>query len=284
MSRDFQYREDIAQRSATNREWMAQLPVGDMIRFGWLRPVPRPSDELEACLRFFGIDSILGWYKAYATIQEAIAFRTSPTFDSKLGAVAAWLRQGELEGRSHECEPWNAAGFHASLPKLRALTRQKEPRVFVPRLRECCAKNGVAVSVVRAPTGCGASGATRFLSTNRALLLLSFRYLTDDHFWFTFFHECGHLLLHGQHELFLEGADTEFAAQEQEANEFAARTLIPVELQPALLALPPDWRQVIRFAKQVGVSPGIIVGQMQHHRRIRRNQLNSLKRRYSWQA
>ena len=284
MSRDFQYREDIAQRSATNREWMAQLPVGDMIRFGWLRPVPHPSDELEACLRFFGVDSILGWYKAYATIQEAIAFRTSPTFDSKLGAVAAWLRQGELEGRSHECGPWNAAGFHASLPKLRALTRQKKPRVFVPRLRECCAENGVAVSVVRAPTGCAASGATRFLSTNRALLLLSFRYLTDDHFWFTFFHECGHLLLHGQHELFLEGADTEFAAQEQEANEFAARTLIPVELQPALLALPPDWRQVIRFAKQVGVSPGIIVGQMQHHRRIRRNQLNSLKRRYSWQA
>ena len=89
MSRDFQYREDIAQRSATNREWMAQLPVGDMIRFGWLRPVPHPSDELEACLRFFGVDSILGWYKAYATIQEAIAFRTSPTFDSKLGAVAA---------------------------------------------------------------------------------------------------------------------------------------------------------------------------------------------------
>ena len=234
MSRDFQYREDIAQLSATNREWMAQLPVGDMIRFGWLGPVPHPSDELEACLRFFGVDSIRGWRKAYATIQEAIAFRTSPTFDSRLGAVAAWLRQGELEGRPKECAPWNAAGFQASLPKLRSLTRRKDPRVFVPRLRECCAENGVAVSVVRAPTGCRASGATRFLSTDRALLLLSFRYLTDDHFWFTFFHECGHLLLHGEQELFLEGTDTKFAAEEQEANEFAAHTLIPVELQPAL--------------------------------------------------
>ena len=169
------------------------------------------------------------------------------------------------------------------LPRLRALTRQKDPQVFVPRLRECCAENGVAVSVVRVPTGCRTSGATRFLSTDRALLLLSFRYLTDDHFWFTFFHECGHLLLHGQHELFLEGTATKIAAKEHEANEFAARTLIPVELQSALLALPPDWRQVIRFAKQVGVSPGIVVGQMQHHRKIRRNQLNSLKRRYSWQ-
>ena len=107
MSRDFQYREDIAQLSATNREWMAQLPVGDMIRFGWLGPVPHPSDELEACLRFFGVDSIRGWRKTYATIQEAIAFRTSPTFDSRLGAVTAWLRQGELEGRSNECGPWN---------------------------------------------------------------------------------------------------------------------------------------------------------------------------------
>ena len=182
-----------------------------------------------------------------------------------------------------ECAPWNAAGFQASLPKIRSLTRRKNPRVFVPKLREYCAEHGVAVAVVRAPTGCRASGATRFLSTGRALLLLSFRYLTDDHFWFTFFHESGHLLLHGEQELFLEGADMQLAAKEQEANEFAARVLVPDELQSALRVLAPDWREVVRFAVQVGVSPGIIVGQMQHHGRIRRNQLNSLKRRYRWQ-
>ena len=283
MSRDLQYREDVVQLNATSKEWVAQLPVGDMIKFGWLGSVPHPSDELEACLRFFGVDSVREWREAYASIQEAIAFRTSPSFDSRPGAVAAWLRQGELQGMASECAPWNAAGFQASLPKIRSLTRRKDPRVFVPKLREYCAEHGVAVAVVRSPTGCRASGATRFLSTGRALLLLSFRYLTDDHFWFTFFHESGHLLLHGEQELFLEGADTQLAAKEQEANEFAARVLVPDEFQTTLQVLPSNWREVVRFAMQVGVSPGVIVGQMQRHGRIRRNHLNRLKRRYRWQ-
>ena len=283
MSRDLQYREDVVQLDATSKQWIAQLPIGDMIKFGWLGSVPYPSDELEACLRFFGVDSVRAWHETYASIEESLAFRTSPSFDSQRGAVAAWLRQGELQGMASECAPWNAAGFQASLPKIRSLTRRKDPKVFVPKLQEYCAEHGVAMAVVRSPTGCRASGATRFLSTGRALLLLSFRYLTDDHFWFTFFHESGHLLLHGEQELFLEDTDTQLAAKEQEANEFAARVLVPDEFQPTLRALSPNWREVVRFAQQVRVSPGIVVGQMQHYGRIRYNHLNRLKRRYRWQ-
>ena len=113
-------------------------------------------------------------------------------------------------------------------------------------------------------------------------MLLSFRYLSDDHFWFTFFHEAGHLLLHGKNALFLEGDNIASTKEEQEANEFAAGILIPTEFQAALLSLPVDGRDVIKFARLVGVSPGIVVGQLQHLGRIKPNQLNSLKRRYSW--
>jgi Zn-dependent peptidase ImmA (M78 family) len=138
------------------------------------------------------------------------------------------------------------------------------------------------VVVVRAPGGCRASGATRFLTKDKALLLLSFRYLTDDHFWFTFFHEAGHLLLHGERGFFLEGVDMPSTIEEDEANEFAANTLVPSEFQPTLLSLRADAHKVIRFAMKIGVSPGIIVGQLQHLGKIRQNQLNSLKRRFEW--
>jgi len=114
------------------------------------------------------------------------------------------------------------------------------------------------------------------------MLLLSFRYLTDDHFWFTFFHEAAHLLLHADKCIFLEGDDKLSTAEEQEANAFAADALIPVEYQEEMLSLPANAIAVIRFAKKVGVSRGIVVGQLQHLGRIRRNQLNNLKQRYSW--
>ena len=114
------------------------------------------------------------------------------------------------------------------------------------------------------------------------MILLSFRYLSDDQFWFTFFHEAGHLLLHGDRCIFLEGDDTLTTEEEAEANAFAANILIPPEYQAEMLRLPLDGRAVMRFARKVGVSPGIVVGQLQHHGRFRRNQLNNLKRRYTW--
>lgn len=283
MSRDYQYRNDTARLHVAEKDWITQLPLGDMIKFGWITPVPLPSDELDACLRFFNVPSVQAWHEAYAYVHKMVAFRTSPSFDPWPASVATWLRQGEIEGGAIDCGPWDAKRFQSSLADIRSLTRQKNPRLFLPELQKRCAKSGVAVVVVRASTGCRASGATRFLSPNKALLLLSFRHLTDDHFWFSFFHEAGHLLLHGKKQLFLEGVDTPSTSEEAEANEFAAFTLIPSEFQQALLDLPVNGRVVIRFAVRIGVSPGIIVGQLQHLKIIRLNQLNRLKRRFRWE-
>ena len=137
--------------------------------------------------------------------------------------------------------------------------------------------------IARAPTGCRASGASWFISSDKAVLLLSFRYLREDHFWFTFFHEAGHLLLHGDKGLFLEGFDKNFSSiEEDQANEFAARTLVPVEFVEEMLDLPINGREIIRFARKIGISPGIVVGQIQHHTQ-KYNQLNNLIRRFEWE-
>lgn len=282
MVRDFQYRQDIARFDTIQKEWLAELPISDMIKFGWLKAVPHPLEEVTACLRFFNVSSISVWRENNAALQQAVAFRTSPSYDSKPAAVAAWLRQGEIEAEGIACDPWNAQRFQESLAFIRSLTRKKDPDVFIPELKQCCSKSGVAVTIVRAPTGCRASGATRFLSQDKALLMLSFRYLTDDNFWFTFFHEAGHLLLHGEKGLFLEGFDTLTPVEEKEANEFAEKVLIPKELFQMMSNLPADRREIVRFAKHIGVSSGIIVGQLQHLGKIRRNQLNDLKRYFKW--
>ena len=294
MSRDYQYRQDISRLHVADEDWLLELPLGDMIKFGWLTSAPHPSDEVAACLRFFNLPSVPAWRKVYAGLQQMASFRASPSFDSRPASVAVWLRQGEIEAEQIECWPWDAERFREALSSMRSLTRIKDPSRFIPELQKSCAQSGVAVAIVRAPNGCRASGAVRFISLNKALLQLSFRYLTDDHFWFTFFHEAGHLLIHGERNLFsgalrgergwiLEGADKLSTPEEQEADEFAARTLIPPEFQPALATLPADGPAVIRFAVRAGVSPGIVVGQLQHLGRIRHDQMNSLKRRFRWQ-
>lgn len=282
MSRDFQYRQDISRLHEGEQDWLRELPVGDMAKFGWLHPVPRPSEELAACLDFFGVPNVAAWDLAYKDLQELAVFRTSHSFDSRSAAVAAWLRQGEIQSDSTDCNQWNPIQFRESLSNIRALTRQKDPTRFVSKLQKLCAESGVAVVIVRSPNGCRASGAIRFGSPDKAILQLSFRYLTDDHFWFTFFHEAAHLLLHDGGRWLIEGIDTVPTREEAEADDFAQSTLIPPESQSEMLALPPNAREVVRFATRIGVSPGIVVGQLQHFEMIGHDQLNSLKRRFTW--
>ena len=283
MSRDYQYRQDIRRLNKTHEDWLAQLPIGDMIKFGWLTPVPHPSEELDACLRFFGVSSVPAWNEKYSTWREQAVFRTSPSFDSRPAAVVAWLRQGEIEAERINCTDWNPSKFRDSLNDIRTLTREKDPQRFVPLLQTICAESGVAVSVVRAPNGCHASGAALFTSERKALMMLSFRYLTDDHFWFTFFHEAGHLLLHSDRRIFLELSESQESVEEYEANEFSSSILIPSAYRNEVQSSARKTRDVMRLARKMGISPGIVVGQMQHLGHIEYSQLNSLKRRYRWQ-
>lgn len=171
--------------------------------------------------------------------------------------------------------------FEESLKDIRPLMRCSAPQRFLPKLKEICAASGVIVVVAKAPTGCRASGAARRLG-NHAIIQLSFRHRSDDHFWFTFFHEAGHLILHGENHLFLENGSGIMEAEEAEANLFSARQLIPDEFLDHLSTLGAEKRAIIRFAFEVGTSPGVVVGQMQHRGLLARNRMNFLKRRYDW--
>lgn len=284
--RESQYRADLArlQQEASLPEsvsWLSEIPVRDIQRWGWIAPLANPAAAAAACLRFFGVPSVRAWRDVYGDALSA-AYRTSSTYRSAPGAVAAWIRQGEIAAAEIECGPWDPKRFRRELISLRELTREKDPEKFLPELIRRCAACGVAVVVQQAPRLCRASGVVRFLSPTRPMILLSFRYLSDDHFWFTFFHEAGHLVLHGDRCIFLEGDDTLTTEEETEANAFAADILVPPKYQAEMLRLPLNGREVMRFARKVGVSPGIVVGQLQHHGRFRRNQLNNLKRRFNW--
>lgn len=283
VTRDVQYRADAKRLHDQEDEWLQDLPVGDMVRFGWISPPPRPEDELDACLAFFDVPSVAVWQETYLDLPAFAALRTSRSFESRPAAIGAWLRQAERVGRDLECERWDKDAFARRLEEVRPLTRDKDPASFIPKLQAICAKAGVAVAVIRAPSGCRASGAAKFLTSEKALIVLSARHLSDDHLWFTFFHEAGHLVLHEGAGAFIDDDDVQLEnAAETEANEFAERILFPPPYADELKSLPGSAKAVIRFARRVGVSPGIVVGQLQHAGRIGYDTLNSLKRWFEW--
>lgn len=262
--------------------WLRSLPVKEMHTAGWINTSAR-EQSLAAALAYFGVTSPDEWRERYTDHATKYSYRTSSAFESKLGALAAWLRQGELQAIGIKCGKWDADKFRAELVEIRRLTRLKSPSLFMGRLRAHCASSGVAVVFIKAPAGCRASGATRFVSRDKAMIILSFRHLSDDHFWFSFFHEAGHLLLHGHDATFIDGDAAETTEKEREADLFAAGTLIPMLERERMSELHANVNDVVRFAVSVGISPGIVVGQMQHEGLLGPHQLNGLKRRYTWE-
>jgi Zn-dependent peptidase ImmA (M78 family) len=128
------------------------------------------------------------------------------------------------------------------------------------------------------------SGAARWLTPSKALIQLSLRYKASDQLWFSFFHEAGHLLLHGKREFFLDLHDARAKKkEEEEANTFAGDVLIPRSAYRALLreGVPTKGR-IVEFASDIGVSPDIVLGRLQHDRHLPFNRFNDLKRKLKW--
>ncbi|MCF6113410.1 ImmA/IrrE family metallo-endopeptidase [Mesorhizobium muleiense] len=260
----------------------------------WLQRVPMPGgkprgqisdrklhEELRRRLVFFNVSSLKTWECRYGRLLGDTRFRTSPSFESNDDAVLLWLRRGELEADLISTRSWNPRNLEDRLKAIRQLSRISQPARFLPKLKEICAEAGVALVVVKAPHGCRASGASRLVTPNKAMILLSFRYRSDDQFWFTVFHEIGHLLLHGA-KTFVDDDKTADDDTEQEANEFASSCIIPENRRSEFDRLA-DRDSVMRFSVSIGVAAGLTVGQMQHRQMIAPHQFNSLKRVWTWE-
>lgn len=285
LTREAQYREALERRRALEAleeeaGWLKELPVAEMVRRGWVERFTDKARQVAECLRFFGVASVEAWRVHYE--RPLAAFRASPRFANKVGAAAAWLRQAERQAGELRCQTFDKARFKATVRELRALTNEPEPEEFIPSLKGVCAACGVAVVFVPAPKGCPASGATRWLTPTRALLVLSLRHKTNDHLWFTFFHEAGHLLLHGKKMLFVDLADGLDGEYEAEADRFARDLLISPAEARKLAALSISKAKVRAFAGRIGVAPGIVVGRMQWEGWLPWSHLNDLKVRYEW--
>jgi HTH-type transcriptional regulator/antitoxin HigA len=255
--------------------WAERIPIAELRKRGQIPETDSKVDLVRRCLEFFGIDSP----ESLAASSTVASFRKSPAFEPDDLAMCTWLRLGELEAERTECEPYDRNQFRSLLDKLRALTRESDLQRIKKALQDECRKCGVAVCFTTELRHTHVSGAARWITPDKAMIQLSCRYKSDDHFWFTFFHECAHILLHGKKEGFLEGRETS-SQEEEEANEFAANHLIPRQAISSLMREKPlSEERLVRFAEQIGIAPGIVVGQLQKRKRlVPATPLNKLKR------
>lgn len=263
-------------------KWLKTIPTRELVRRGVFEQPADKAGLLGAVFEFFGVASRGAWEKVWQGYQAAATWRKSSCFEVSPGATATWLRLGERQAQTIACQPFSASRFREVLDEIRGLTTTV-PAVFQPKMVELCADAGVALVFVPEIRGCPASGAARWLGSEKALIQLSLRYKSDDHFWFSFFHEASHILHDPKKSISIDEPNQDGSQREERANRFAADLLVPPSQAVSLRGLKSA-HDIEAFARSIGIAPGIVVGRLQHDKLIKPFQFNELKVRFDWKA
>ncbi len=273
-------REAEAKEAAAAVDWAKAFPVRELVKRACF---PRPESDADAVsklLAFFGVGSIDAWIGRYSLAN--VAFRHSPSFKSNKAALVTWLRLGEIEAERQDCAEYNERRFRQAVRDIRGLTRQPVGAAL-QQTERLCNEAGVALALVPPLPKTALSGAARWLTPRKAVIQLSARHKSDDHLWFSFFHEAAHVLLHSKKQIFVDEAFGEDAGLEAEANEWASNILIPQRPWEQFIAAPLFSEVAVQeFADEQGIAPGIVVGMLQHQRLLPWTHLNGLKVRLTW--
>ena len=282
------YREHLAFERArvemeANAGWVDAFPVKDMVRNGLLRGGLGKGETLAAILKFFAVGSPRAWEGHW--LAPAASLRASAAFASSPHAVAAWLRWGEIVAAGLETDPFDAKHLANVLRDIRGLTRREPFSQTVTRVQDLLATAGVVIVLTPELGKTRLSGAAHWLSPGRAIIQLSLRHKSDDQFWFSLFHEAGHIVTHKGRDYVdaANGGREDAGEDERAADRFARDSLIPPGDYAGFVSagrFTPD--EVRAFAKQQGIAPGIAVGRIQHEGLVDHSRLNELKKPIHW--
>lgn len=240
-------------------EWLKTIPTLDLIRRGAIEKAGDNPELLRNTLSFYGVSSVAAWHELWDS--PALAARRSTCFETRPGPASAWIRLGELQAKTVNCQSYNKNRLMKFIPELRNLTLTKDVQKMADVMRQLCAECGVALALVREMKKVPWNGATRWLTPEKVMVLLNLRGKGEDRFWFSFFHEIGHVL-HDSKKNLLINDGSKIDPREQKADKFAAETLIPSKYNGPIARITTE-AELLALARKLKIAPGIVAGRYQ---------------------
>lgn len=249
-------------------DWAKEAPYAEMANLGWVEKTRKPEVKVINLFEYFGVASQKGWEDYYYNQKSKVAFRISLRDNKNAIAIAAWLRQGEIQASKHLVPDYNKSTFKEVLPEIKQIMAE-QPQDFFSQLQQLCAMAGVIVVHTPCLPKTAIHGSTRWIN-NTPLIQLSGRWRRNDVFWFTFFHEVGHILLHGKKYISMENIDYEGENEqyENEADIFASDWILTKDEENEICSSPELNDKVISdFSKKFSTHPASIIGRL-HHKKV----------------
>lgn len=237
---------------------LSKLSYTELAKQGWVPESKIVVEQIKNLRSFFGVASL----ETVPLIQE-VAFRKATQYTAENYAIAAWITRAEEKAKEVDALPFDIGKLKESLQSLRRLTTRPLKASFSD-LQSKCAEFGVIVVLVETISKTHINGITKWLPNNKALIALSTRGGYEDIFWFTFFHEVGHILQNKKSMTFVEMEKEELNDLEKEADQFSLEILLSSKSYKQLVE-SKGYKEVgllREFSRKQGIHPGILVGRL----------------------
>lgn len=280
-------RQRFQRQLVTSEGWIDGFPLRQLSDYGLIQKRKSREETAEELLKFFRVSSPDAFDRYWLDLRAA--FRRSQKHEISPKLIASWVRWGEIEAaKSPSVHDYDAQVFQGALARIRQMTNE-DP--FAESFEEAvseCSKAGVIVVVIPEFRGAGLSGATYWMN-GKPVMQLSLLFKTVDQFWFSFFHEAGHIVRSRRRDKKIESIefveDPTLSDEEKSADNFAKDLLIA----------PDDYRWFVeerdftesairRFARSQRVASGIVLGRLQRDGYVPWSKMNYLKKKISWSS
>lgn len=262
------------------QDWVSSFPLAKMKSFGLLPETRKKPELADGLLKFFRVASPAQWSDIYN--GSSLAFKIELRHTAEPQAISVWLRIGELQAEKIKVAAFDKKDLRNCLDKIQDIA-YKHSETWLEDLQALCASCGVALVYTPCISKAPIYGATRWIKNNSVpLIQVTDRRKDYNAFWFTFFHELGHILYHGKKDIFIDGLESIKPDKEKEdqADEFAARMVLSEKERNELFQYPNFYEElVLQLSKKFKKHPSIIVSQIQRkYTHLYKNvSLNSLK-------
>lgn len=161
-----------------------------------------------------------------------------------------------------------------------ALTQTENHNGFFPAIKEVFRRAGVILIALPNLSSSGINGATKKIG-DKILLMVNDRRNFADTFWFSLFHEIGHIM-NGDYGISFADNKSE---TENDADLYAQNMLIPKEQYQIFVSTTENFNEetIKAFAKSINRDPGIVLGRLQNDKKISYNNIRlerNLRKRY----
>lgn len=268
-----QYREKailVEQENSLEKdiEIAKKFPYSEMASYGWVEETRNIQNKVINLRKFFGVITLT--LLGNNLITHIATRRLAVTEKSDL-ALMAWAQEAKIEARSINVGSIEITHLSKIIPEIKSMTLAKTEE-FSPVLKNRLAECGVALVFLPHLKGSFLQGAT-FIDGKKIVIGVTARGKDKDKFWFSLFHELGHIML--GHIKKNSGISEE---DERNADIFAENALIEKTHYDAFVkSRDYSKKSVISFAKGEGVATGIVVGRLQRDGIISYSSMNNLK-------